>query len=313
MKNLILWIQVIPSIVFGSNWWFNADFLYTKATESRLQYVTTEYDVYASSITDTDNLSFISPKSDWKCGYRLELGHQWENWSLFLTWTDMQGEANGHVSASNNMGFFPVWQMNQGLFFAQDYVCQGTSHWSLDIHTLDFATKWNIYSGSSWFFLQSKVALRCGWINQKLQMNYFEGVFLSGTDMVRMNLDNWGLGPLLGINPTFCLSEHWSILGSLEFTPFVTRFKEHQEEQYLNSTSFDRTNHFWKMRWILDVFAALSWKKHFTNLDFALRIGYEFHEYYKENMLSQSYLHLLDGFSKNLFVNGMFISARFDF
>jgi hypothetical protein len=316
MKNLVLWILSIfsiPSVVFSANWWFNADFLYTKAKEFRLQYVTEAYDVSTSVVTDTSKLSFISPKSKWKCGYRLEFGHQWENWSLFLTFTDMNGEANGKVSSLNGMGFFPVWQMNQGLVFAQDYVCQATSHWSLYIHTIDCASKWLAYKHSSWFLLQSKLALRFGWINQRFQMNYSEGVFLSGTDMVRMRLDNWGLGPLMSINPTFFLGEHWSILGALEFTPFVTYFKEHQQEQYLNTQSFDKKDQFWKMRWILDVFAALALKEHFSNVDFSLRVGYEFHEYYKENMLSQSYLHLLDGVSQNLFVSGIFISARFDF
>ena len=158
-------------------WWVKADFLYMKAREGRLQFATEPQP--SQGIIDTTDFTFVKPDYEWKGGWRLELGRQWENWAGFLTWAEMSGEAHGKVKVPFEAGFFPVWELNPNIFL-QDQVQQGKLHWDADIDLIDLGAKVNLFFSKKYFRLQSKMALRGGWIDQNIHADYSQGLFVGG-------------------------------------------------------------------------------------------------------------------------------------
>ena len=299
--------QPSPSLL---PYWVRGDFIYAQMREGRLQFATKPES--STGIFDPSKEHLLSPHFAWEFDFRLQAGRSWENVTVFLNWSHFTGKAHRKLKTSYENQFFPVWNLRDDIF-TQDFAQQSKIHWSNTVDFIDLASQLNLVKVPQYFQLQSRLALRTGWGNQSVHVDYSQGIFVGGADRVRMSSHNWGLGPLLGLDVEVMMPQGFSIPISVAGTSFFSQFHTHQKETYLDEVAADWSRRSWKTQWILDVSAALQWKKRFDSCSLSLSAGYEFHELWGENNFSQNRLGLLSGLSRSLFISGVSGSMRIDF
>jgi hypothetical protein len=291
-------ISAIPHL------WVSEGILYMKARESHLSFANQPRDISNLNFTNT---SVINPHFKWNTGIQINLGFQPKTQYYFASWCYIRNTAHGSQSTNGTEGFFPVLSMNRELTPAS-FVTSANANWRLRTQLADGGT---LFPWKPWdfFLLKTEVGLRIASLNQKLKAYYGGGIFSEGTDVLTLRNNFLGIGPIVGILPTFFLPGGLSLCGEFTASGLLGRFYVKQKESYLSETLFHKTNVMTRFRLGFDAKAYLAWQKEllYKSIILSAQIGWEWHEFFHQNQLQQNAFHLSKG-QNNIYLNGGFFS-----
>lgn len=291
-------VSAIPHV------WFSEGLICLKARENSLSFANQSQSVQSANFTTT---SPIQPKFEWDNGIRIEAGFQPKEQFYFANWSYIQNTAHGTKSTNGDDGFFPILSMSDTLT-SSSFVTSANTDWKLNTQFADFGTIFP-WKPSDFFLLKSHAGLRVASLNQKLKAYYGGGIFSEGTDTLKMRNNFLGIGPRIGIIPNILLPAGFSFYGEFAAFGLLARCYTKQEEKYLTNTLFDKTHVMTRFRSGLDAKAALAWQKEllYKAIIISGQIGWEWHEFFKQNFLEQNAFHLSND-NENLFFQGAFVS-----
>ncbi|MBS0615458.1 MAG: hypothetical protein JSR58_02770 [Verrucomicrobia bacterium] len=313
-----------PELKNGDNMWINADLLYFLTSEKRIAMTNKKTDLFTTA--DVTEKPMVHPDFPWDLGFRLGFGYifpqrDWDitaNWTYFHTSFHQKRSTHGNVE----FGMFPVWSLADDIL-PFDWVSEAKMDFDLHLNYVDIdggrAFKW----GS--FFLRPFAGIRVAWIKQEIDVAYKGGIFANGlnlpglgsdcrADHVDMRNNFFGIGPQVGIEPQINLGKGWRLYGnacgSIEYGFFNVR----EHEVYLETLRYYRHKHPQRWRWMLDAGAGVLWKTFIAHRRFALtfKAGWEYHVFYDQVELKGDEFDLVSD-DRNLILNGVALSTRFDF
>jgi hypothetical protein len=244
---------------------------------------------------------------------------------MAINWTHFDSQLKQCRSTQGNigLGMFPIWSLACDIL-PYDWVAYANMHWKmkLNMFDLDFG---RIFSGCNEIFLRTIIGFRLSLINQKFDVNYGGGIFANGLnlpdldstfgfDRIKMKQNFWAIGPRVGIEPQLNLGKGWRFYASACATLDYSFFNVHQKEIYLKNVRFDCKHSPQGFRWIIDSTAGILWKTLCCHDHYALTfsLGWEYHIFFKQVEFRKDAFNLVSH-DRNLSLNGLSISARFDF
>jgi len=295
-------------------WELSVDLLYWQAREHRLD-CTNKPSVIGTTVdfTETDP---IAPHFEWDVGFRERFAYtpSCEEWEFSLEWTHIKNRAHEERSAHLGEASFPVWVLAPDAFVS-DFIFHAEEHWKIDTNIFDAYFSY-CFAPLNWLQLMPGAGLRGAILNQSTHIDYEGGIFPSGTDKIRMRNNYWGVGPRIGLDVEFLLDrcQRWTIFASGAGAMLLGKIEEKQNEHYFNTRRFHRTQDAFKLRWVVDFKAGIQYRIPFCCEQYAVtfKAGWEFHDFFRQNMLPQSKFHLLTS-NRDLTYRGWFFTTQFSF
>jgi hypothetical protein len=295
-----------------TKWTLSTDLLILRAKEDHLGYTTEPGEI--TSPPNFTGASVVKPHFEWNYGFREKFAYDpWDGkWEFYLQWTHIINRAKGHKEAGSVQGMFPVWVLSEDLL-SVDYVTNSELKWHGITNVLDGVYGYH-FRPVRCLILTPWAGLRSEWIDQHVHVKYSGGVFPAATDVVHMENDFWGLGPVVGFNPEVFLGKYWSILVSADVAMLGGQFETKQEEFYVTTTRYSKKREFGALRWNVDFLASLKWRIPFCHEKYAFTLqgGWESHWFFNQNQLSQNEFHLASS-DRDLTLRGWFASLMFAF
>lgn len=326
-KRLALFV-VFFSLAHAENLWVNVDLLYWKPWEKSL--VATNKTSPLFFAEDFTGKSVVHPEFKWSAGCRVGFGYFFASrlWDNSIEWTHYTSRLHQHISTNSNdltvtnpKGMFPIWSLSDDIL-AGDYVTSSNLHWKLALNLVDL--EWGRHLRCHRWDVRPFFGLRSGWIDQDIDIDYNGGIFfiaiiqegvsLNGTDTISMTNNYWGIGPRVGIDPQLILGQGFSLYADAAVSGLCGYFTLKQKENYLETERFHKSGHAVRFRWICDAAGGIEWKTFLDSDRFALafKLGWEYHIFFHQMQLKTDEFHVVPH-NKNLDVQGVILSGRFDF
>ena len=314
-----------PPIQQGNRLWISADLLYFLPDEGSIAMTNEKTDLFTTANVTQEPV--VEPHFEWDFGYRIGFGYIFADrkWDVALNWTHFNTHSTQHRSTHGDigLGMFPIWSLSDDIL-PYDWVANAKMHWNLNLNLLDLDFGRSFCWGKV-FFLRPFIGLRAAWIYQHINVEYGGGIFANGLNLpaldstfgqddITMKNNFFGIGPQLGIEPQINLGKGFRLYGSACGTADYGFFDVHQKEIYLKNIRYDRDRYPNGFRWILDASAGILWKTFCSKNRFALtfQLGWEYHIFFDQVELKADDFGLVSG-NRNLILNGVDFSARFDF
>lgn len=314
-----------PPIKRETPLWLNADLLCFVPKEKSIVLTNKETNLFTTANVTLE--PDVKPNFKWDVGFRLGFGYifpcrTWDmaiNWTHFNTRLQQCRSTNGDIG----LGMFPIWSLADDII-PYDWVSIAKMHWKLNINLFDLdfgrAVAWK-----DQFFLRPIMGLRFAAVNQNLDVRYGGGIFANGLnlpeldstfgyDSIDMTNNFWGIGPRLGIDAQLNVAKGFRLYATTCGTCDYGFFKVHQKETYLKSLRYKRNCSPHGFRWMIDATAGVLWKSFCAKNRYALSfaLGWEYHIFFDQMKLKGDQFGLVSH-NRNLSLNGLSISARFDF
>lgn len=280
-----------------------------------------------SAILDLVNGYEVPIGSSFRPGFQLGLGmnFDYDNWdsSLEYTWFISKQHTTTSVDANNpSLAIFPAWQIPA---ITNPQYSAATETWKLWMNLLD----WDLGRASSvgkQLSLRPFFGMRLAFIKQTLNVTYTnileEDLFIWPTTFVSSFSNSWGIGPRLGANLNWHLSENFRIISDGEWDILFTQYnlKSTQSSDTTASNLYIvNTNPMNYLRSHANLDLGLAWGSYFFNrkCHFDLEATYCFQVFFDQNMFRNAVL--AQGIGKsilpngNLYINGLTLTAKLDF
>jgi len=313
-----------PAVRGGMDVWIDIDLLYWKPWEKALVATNKKSDVFTTD--DFTKTSVDHPDFEWNLGYRLNGGYLFSSycWDVEASWTHYTSHASQHKSSNGSsfLGMFPIWSLSDDVI-AGDYVFGSNLNWKFNVNILDVQFG-RYFNSLCWLELKPFVGLRSAWIRQHGHIAYQGGIFLigivvpgvslNGTDYIKMRNNYWGMGPRVGIAPRIIIGKGFSFNGEAAVSGLYGCFNVKQKETYLNVIRFSHDEHLNRFRWMSDFAAGIQLKRLFKKERYGLtfKVDWEYHIFFRQFELETGNFNLISG-NRNLYLQGVTFSARFDF
>lgn len=180
------------------------DFLYWKVHEDGLAWAASQ--TYNLNLPNSPTTA--EPNWLWKPGFRIGLGYQFEctGWDLSLAYTWYRSHA------VDSRTFNPDTGIAFGLFDTNPSA-GGHANWSLNYNTLDLALKQTFFIGER-VMLNPSLSLFGAFTSERYNI---DNILPGGPPFSTNNVSNkqklFGIGPKVGLNSIWQLTDCWSIFG----------------------------------------------------------------------------------------------------
>jgi hypothetical protein len=271
---------------------FTASFIYWQPTQENM-----ELGINTAAVPPT----VISQSCDYKPGFQVGLGGKfdYDNWDLYARYTwfhsTQVNTATGTIAPLNG---------NPSAVASSSSVNQ---NWNL---RMDFAElllgRWN-YVGTK-FTIHPTLGMRGAWIRQRVTDTY--------TPTTEGSSTSWAVGPQLGLDGNWMVSEGFRVYGNAEADVLYTRYT--RLATVSAGSTVAQQNDYGALRTHFDVELGLGWGTYFDchkwHVDFTA--GYGFQVFFDQNMFRR-FAGSASNFSfspaGNLYVHGLTLSGRVDF
>lgn len=243
--------------------------------------IKTEATPSGATLAKIGSVNLEQPSYELSSGVRLGIGgYTSDSWDVNLTGTYLYSSAKKDVHAEGNILSTAVLPQWMSLFLGTQGT-KGSTNWKMNFYTLDLSFG-REYFMTKKFSVHPFIGLRGFHINQSLNSNYSTAFVNVSTDALpttfrstsRLNAKQnlWGIGPRLGIDLNFYLTQEWAFLGGFSGSLLYTKYKVkeslygHQVDTGLvlnpyNSVGKDQ-DHFGRAN--LDVYFGLGWDRWFN-------------------------------------------------
>lgn len=339
----------IIDIKCGWDIFVTGSFVYFQAKEENLEYME-----ILKAVPNSDPQALVNNYStmcfDYKPGFKVGVGTSFgcDNWSLYLEYLRYYADAGkGSLSANENINLFsyylfPLFITAKPPFFVIDSAT-ATSKWRLEMDALDLLVNREYYVGRCLVF-NSYFGLRAAWIDQiykstlSSQTTTVSGeqppIALYQNIDVKLSSSSWGVGPKVGLQGDWRFCGGFYFFGDTSFDLLYTSYSVKEDKKSIITNSSDPTTNietkngekcskFCFIRPHAQIGLGFGWGDYFCCNDyyFDLKIGYEFHQYWNQNVLPMiPNGSILDNqysdpsrLGGDLNLHGLLITARLDF
>ncbi len=298
--------------------WVEGEVLLWQASESGL-----DYGVKSSSQTKLSG-HVEHPHFNWDWGFKLGIGYKLphDKWDLFLNYTYVHANADGHAHASSNGAIFPTREAPFGLpnnFFAE----KAHIHWNAALHIGDLELGRTCFLSRS-ISVRPFIGVRGLIIDQELDITYQGGTAVPAgfkKDKVDIHNDFWGVGLRVGFNSLWELGGGFGIYGDGAGSIVSGHFDVHQHEKFVspNSNRVNFKNDQSIACAIAELALGLQWDHFFykDRFHFGAKLGWEFNVFFNQNQMSRFLSGTNPGAISNedddLSFQGLSLGLRLDF
>jgi len=302
------------------DFFLRADFIYWRPRQDGMELGITVPD-HGGAIPATPNVGgrVVNFDSDYKPGFRVGAGMSFPNDSstISLLYTRLHGKHKTSQDAPTGGVIGDVWSSGTGAFTTASTV---SGNWDLKLDFLDGVASRRYYVGKC-LTVEPTVGLRAAWINQEYAVHYHSATVLDSEQRIHNHSDSWGLGPIFGVDASWLMGSGFRIFGKASGSALYTHYRVHLSENSSTAPTTDFINvrnTVSQLRPMIETALGLGWGRYFFNnkLHFDLMVAYDFNIYWDQNMMRQlkDLQDLGSGANPgNLSVNGLTVSARFDF
>lgn len=329
----------------GWDFFVSGSFVYFQAKEENLEYITTNTVTPSPGEDVQGGGNAIEHTSgpmcfDYEPAFRVGLGLRFgcDDWAIYAEYFRYHANVGrGSFSKSNSdsntdlhSAFLWVPENDDGfnvsLPGASTSISANTK-WRLEMDLFDFNLSRKYYVGRCLTF-EPHFGLRAGWIDQKYTATY---VSVRDDRTVTFNVDSttesWAIGARAGLNTDWKFCGGFFLFGnsalSVLYTDYDdisfsrTRLRQVQGESDLHGTYSIPKRELCYLRPQVDIGLGLGWSDYFCCNDwfFDLRVGYEFHTFWNQNMFPKTFDSSLDTVATggDLYLQGLVITAKLDF
>lgn len=305
------WQPVSTPYLYNSGWNLAADFIFWRADEDGLEYVSTGHRLHR-------------PHTKWSPGFKLGVGYTFGNqdfWDIFLRWTFFQTHEQGHEHGSLKSWWSPT--------MLGPTATSASSKWRLHYNTLDLELGRD-YFISKTLAIRPHVGLRGALIRQHYNAHY-KGVFADitpSTIPTRFDAKNnfGGAGVRAGAQLSWHFTRDWSVIGSLAGSLLWGHFDVDEELKGIVDAApshQDIDQDLSRVAPNLEASLGFQWETFFSKDRYrvAISLAYEFTEWFSQNQMTRS--ELIDGNGQSathfdriqgdLGLQGGTLEVRFDF
>lgn len=227
-----------PTVANGYGFYLSFDVLYFQARVGGTEYAYTDQDP-AASLPVSGRLREMDFKWDW--GFRAGVGYNFEhgNWDALANYTYfynnsstmVTGEQFGvvvPVRGSDEITDTPTNTFINDFYFAQ----KATAQFKFAFDRIDLELGRNFYVSRNLSF-RPHLGLVSAWINLKEYVQYTGGTQIgNNTVHVKDRNDFWGIGPRVGANGKWYLTNGFSLMGSASGALTYSYYEVQHKEWY---------------------------------------------------------------------------------
>lgn len=281
----------------------SASFTYWQALQDNMEYAIVDGRTSTAYNGTIQNLGF-----DFEPGFKVALGMNFDhdNWDTRVEYTWFRGRTSSSVSAEAPESISSLW--TEGV----ENIVSASQSWKLHMDLLDWELGRGYYVGKKLTF-RPFFALRGAWIRQNIDADYS----VAELDHPLVSLDkksrSWAVGPRAGLYTDWLFCDGFRLFGNgagdILFTRYTTLRDKGVSED--TSTTINQTN-LNTVRTHLDLELGLGWGTYFdcNNWHIDLSAGYNFQVFFNQNVFRQYEVLRTSG---NLYLQGLTVTARFDF
>ncbi|MBS0603840.1 MAG: hypothetical protein JSS60_02250 [Verrucomicrobia bacterium] len=257
---------------------------------------------------------------DWDFGFRAGAGYNFEHdgWDAYINFTWFQTDASNSAHAPKNGGLVPL----KGDPFTLS-AKKINSHWDVHYYVLDLELGRSFFV-SKFLSFRPQFGIESAWICQRRRYETRQppdpATSLSGQNIYGKN-NFWGIGPRAGLEGSWYLGKHFSLLGSVNGSLQWGHFDAHTKETDYLSTGklpiFHIDGDFHRLVPNVQMKLEIGWDANINNDEnhLGVMLGYEFQYWWRQNQFINE---PFQGFtfqheSMDLSINGLTLAARFDF
>lgn len=282
------------------------------------------------------NGNLVNMNFDYSPGFKVGMGMNFDhdNWDGYVEYTWFRGSQS---RTETNGTYELLWAapiMQSGLGTGSNLYDNIHGEWRLKMDLLDAELARSYYIGTR-LSVRPVIGARAGWIRQRMQSentnNNFSGAAghstgTLGIDRITVKLQSWGVGPRTGMYTNWMLGQGFRLFGNGFADILYTRYTQnsHNETFTALSTGSISTFHadqpdYPSLRTHIDLELGFGWGSYFDNNNWHVDLvaGYAFQVFFDQNMMrhfdSGSARAVSTAPNGNLYMQGLNVSARFDF
>lgn len=304
-------------------------FLYWQPTQDNIDYAYTCPN--PSSITGTVDAPAINKVVNFDTSYQpafqvgLGMSFDCDDWDTFLQYTWFHTNNRSSVIAPPGGGLIVI----RGLPFenqVNSFFQNANAQWNLKMDFIDWELGRSYYLGKKLTF-RPWFGLRAAWIRQKFNSLFFKpanpDLFTPEVTLTQADQTvSWGLGGEAGVTANYLFGKGFRVVGEFYGDLLYTHYRltTHGLSQGQTSPTFDlQQTHYWSIRPHIDLELGLGWGSYFSQnrYHFDLTATYGFQVFWNQNMFRHFTDSQMFGSSSlpngNLYIQGLTVTARFDF
>ncbi|MCH9630031.1 MAG: hypothetical protein S4CHLAM37_00220 [Chlamydiia bacterium] len=207
-----------PSVVNGYNMFLSFDVLYFQPRVGGTEFAFTDEDP-AAAHPIKGRVKEVDFKWDW--GFRAGVGYNFDHghWDVFANYTYFKSNTASMVTGDINGSVIPlkgseeITDDGSAAAFNFRFANKATAEFKLDFDRIDLELGRNLYLSRNLSF-RPHAGLVTAWINMKEVVRYSGGTDLgNNTVHVKDRNDFWGIGPRVGVNGKWHLTNGFSFMG----------------------------------------------------------------------------------------------------
>jgi len=246
------------------------------------------------STTNTAILSGNTKRADfrWRWGFRAELGYRLphDHWDIAANYTWFHDKSDRTVAAPSGGTIAPLLY-TPFILSAFSADASGSIRWHLHYQNFDLELRKD-YFLSSHFSVSPFFGMRNTWLNQGYRVRYNNpnaSIDNPRTIEILSKQDFWGIGPLVGLNTNWHITNQWWIFGSFISSLLASDYDIYSDQ--LNDLETENSVKANAKRMSPNVQGALGLGWH-MNLNrqrnhIAVRLSYEAQYWWKQNLMIQ--------------------------
>jgi len=307
---------------------FQGSFIYWQPTQGNSEFAVSSSKAVAdtgatifgtTAIPVTNHVNNL--KTDYKPGFQVAGGLDFgsDNWDSSLQYTWFHNTNSEDISAPTGGSIFPMRAHPRATGSAQSFDSAHAS-WHLGMDLADWQLGRSYYVGKKLTF-RPFLGLRGAWIRQTYHTKYERTTVTPSTIQISEKSTSWGLGAEAGMNASFMIDCGFRLFGNVEADILYTRYKTILSEESSSSTQTlaVKQGQIGTVRPHSSIDLGLGWGTYFFDNDYHVDFAasYGFQAFWDQNMFRQFSDDTATANSQapngNLYVQGLNITARFDF
>lgn len=301
----------------SSDFFFSFDFLYWEGIEEGLEYAQ----------KNTKKGDMYEPAFGFNPAFRVGIGTHLsqENWDVEFLYTRYASASKTH----SNQDVLPIWTFRSDV---QTNWSNSLSKWKLNTHLIDLYFKTPLCITSN-VALEPALGLKFALLQQQYTVLYKNRIEESGPPFIESKLAmknrSFNLGMGAKLSTTWCISDHFDLIGKIAGSLLATRFDIGQNAFNLSISEIDglhvestrENGDFWTLRPTASMLIGFGWSSFLCRPKSVIRYGlnasYEGTCFWNENMLFRfmepSHRATLKTREGNLVLHGLTIEGFIDF
>ncbi|MFY7842795.1 MAG: Lpg1974 family pore-forming outer membrane protein [Rhabdochlamydiaceae bacterium] len=212
-----------PRVFEGDNTFITADFLLWNIKEQGLDLGLSSANQSLGSVSSKGSIHHNA--GGWTPGFKVGIGKSLshDGWDLHLqnTWLEKKDFIKTARFSGNPVLYDSYWFVNnQRNGISQTYL-EGQQQWDFNFNSLQLDLGRSLYLTAR-MSIRPYIGLQSVWQTQKLQTSFLG---LSGSVKAQQELQNWGFGLRGGVNSSWHLNRHFSVITHFGVSGICEQFK----------------------------------------------------------------------------------------